>query len=60
MAISLYGKGLLLGLLMRIELIRLAGRETVMVLLLYQQTMIVIIRSGTMQAVITGWAGAIG
>ena len=62
MPIGLYGIGLLLGLLMRIELIRLADRDTVMMmlLLLCQQIMIAIIRSGTMQVVIAGRAGAIG
>jgi hypothetical protein len=62
MPIGLYGISLLLGLLMRIELIRLADRDTVMMmlLLLCQQIMITIIRSGTMQVVIAGRAGAIG
>ena len=60
MPISLYGIGLLLGLLMRIELIRLAGRDAVMMLLRCQQVMIAIICSGTMQIVIADRAGAIG
>jgi hypothetical protein len=46
---------------MRIELIRLGGGDAVMMLLLRrQQAMIAIIRSGSMQIVIAGWAGAVG
>jgi hypothetical protein len=59
MPIGLYGIGLLLGLLVRIELIRLASGDAVMLLLRCQQVMIAIIRTGTMQIVIAGGAGAI-